>query len=143
MALLDAEVPVEGREIVPDDELCVAGGHAALLAAAAGVLLGRHVHRPLGRAQLIEVVRRRPLLRSAAARAAPGVQAAAEPLFGLGHGRDGRELVHQLVAAERALDDEGGAARLGAAVLALQHLHLLLQQVRRQLVPGRGREQKC
>lgn len=58
----------------------------------------------------------------------------AQPLLRLGHRRDRRELFQQCVPAEGALNRQRRVPRLYAAVLPLQHLDLLVEQILRQLV---------
>lgn len=60
--------------------------------------------------------------------------AVGDALVGLGHGGDGRELLHHLVVPEGALDDHGGLPSAHTAVLPLEQLDLLVQQVLRQFV---------
>lgn len=64
------------------------------------------------------------------------LQLPAQPLLRLGHRRDRRELLQQRIPAEGALNRQRRVPRLHAAVLPLQHLDLLVEQILRQLVPA-------
>lgn len=63
------------------------------------------------------------------------LQLPAQPFLRLGHRRDCRELLQQGVPPEGTLNRQRGVPRLHAAVLPLQHLDLLVEQILRQLVP--------